>query len=69
MRAGLSPQQQGHILEAYKKLYRQGGTLLENAKALAQQDGLDENVRAMVDAINRSSQHRFGRYLETFRRH
>lgn len=68
IRAGLSPQQQGHILEAYKKLYRQGGTLLENAKALAQQDGLDENVRAMVDAINRSSQHRFGRYLETLRR-
>lgn len=66
-RAGLSEQQQQEIFEAYKKLYRQGGTLLENAKALAQEDGLDKNVRAMVDAITRSSEHRFGRYLETFR--
>lgn len=66
-RAGLSEQQQGKIFEAYKKLYRQGGTLLENANALAKEDGLDENVRAMTDAIRRSSKHRYGRYLETFR--
>jgi UDP-N-acetylglucosamine acyltransferase len=66
-RAGLSEQQQQEIFEAYKKLYRQGGTLLENAKAMAQEDGLDKNVRAIVDAITRSSEHRFGRYLETFR--
>ena len=66
-RAGLSEEQQQKILEAYKKLYRQGGTLLENAKALAQEDGLDENVRAMVEAITRSSEQRFGRYLEKFR--
>ena len=66
-RAGLSQQQQHQIIEAYKKLYRQGGTLLENAKALAQQDRLDENVRAMIDVIIKSSQHRFGRYLERFR--
>jgi UDP-N-acetylglucosamine acyltransferase len=67
IRAALSQQQQQQIFEAYKKLYRQGGTLLENAKALAQEDGLDENVRAMIDMITKSSQHRFGRYLETFR--
>jgi UDP-N-acetylglucosamine acyltransferase len=66
-RAGLSEQQQQKIFEAYRKLYRQGGTLLENAKALAQEDGLEREVRAMVDAITRSSEHRFGRYLETFR--
>ena len=66
-RAGLSEEQQQRIFEAYKKLYRQGGTLLENAKALAQEDGLDENVRAMVEAITRSSEQRFGRYLEKFR--
>jgi UDP-N-acetylglucosamine acyltransferase len=66
-RAGLSEQQQEKIVEAYKKLYRQGGALLENAKALAQEDGLDENVRAMVDAITRSGEQRFGRYLEKFR--
>ena len=67
VRAGLSQQQQRQIFEAYKKLYRQGGALLENAKALAQEDGLDENVRAMIDMIIKSSQQRFGRYLELFR--
>jgi UDP-N-acetylglucosamine acyltransferase len=66
-RAGLSEQQQQSICEAYHTLYRSGGTLLENAKALAQQDGLDENVRAMIDVITKSSEHRFGRYLERFR--
>ena len=67
-RAGLSEQQQERIFDAYRKLYRQGGALLENATALAQEDGLDENVRAMIDAITRSSEQQFGRYLEKFRR-
>jgi UDP-N-acetylglucosamine acyltransferase len=67
VRAGLSEEQQQKICEAYDKLYRQGGALLENAKALSQEDGLDENVRAMIDAITKSSEHRFGRYLEKFR--
>lgn len=66
-RAGLSEQQQQKIFDAYKRLYRQGGTLLENAKSLAQEDGLDENVRTMVDMIIKSGEHRFGRYLEKFR--
>ncbi len=69
VRAGLSEQQQQRILEAYKKLYRQSGSsLLESAKALAKEDGLDENVRAMVDVIIKSGEQRFGRYLEKFRR-
>jgi len=66
-RAGLSQPQQHQIIDAYKKLYRQGGTLLANAKTLAQQDRLDENVRAMAEAIIKSSQHQFGRYREKFR--
>jgi UDP-N-acetylglucosamine acyltransferase len=66
-RAGLGEQQQQEITEAYRKLYRHGGTLLENAKALEQEDGLDENVRAMLDAIIRSGEQRYGRYLEKFR--
>ena len=66
MRAGLSAESQAKIVEAYKKLYRKG-PLLENAKAMSQEDGLDENVKAMLDAIFKSSEHRFGRYLETFR--
>lgn len=67
-RAGLDNEQQERIYGAYKRLYRQGGTLLANAQALAQQDGLDENVRALIDAIFKSCQHRFGRYRETLRR-
>jgi UDP-N-acetylglucosamine acyltransferase len=67
MRAGLSKQQQQKIIEAYRMLYRRGGALLENAKALEQEDGLDENVRTMVESIIRSSEQQFGRYLEKFR--
>lgn len=67
-RAGLTDEQQAKIFEAFKKIYRDdNGVLLERVKALAAQDGLDENVRAMVDAIIKSSEHRFGRYLEQFR--
>lgn len=67
VRAGLNEEQQQKIFEAYHKLYRQGGALLENAKTLSQENGLDENVRAMIDTITKSSQHQYGRYLEIFR--
>ena len=67
VRAGLNEQQQKNVLRAYKRLYRQQGALLENARELAKENGLDENVKAIVEAIMRSSEHRFGRYLETFR--
>jgi UDP-N-acetylglucosamine acyltransferase len=68
MRAGLDEQQQKAVMEAYRKLYRNSNRpLLENAKALSAEGGLDENVRAIVDAIIRSNEHRFGRYLESFR--
>jgi UDP-N-acetylglucosamine acyltransferase len=67
-RAGLTKLQQQKILDAYRKLYRtDGSALLENAKLLAAEDELDENVRAMVDMIIKSSEQRFGRYLELFR--
>ncbi len=66
-RAGLDGPQQERIFEAYKKLYRKEGTLLENARALAAEDGLDENVRDMIDSITKSCEHQFSRYLETFR--
>jgi UDP-N-acetylglucosamine acyltransferase len=66
-RAGLDEERQERIFDAYKQLYRQGGTLLNNARQLAAQDGLDENVRDMIDAILKSSEHRFGRYRETLR--
>jgi UDP-N-acetylglucosamine acyltransferase len=66
-RAGLNEQQQKKINEAYRKLYRKGGALLENAKAMEKQGELDENVQAMLESIIRSSEQRFGRYLESFR--
>ena len=68
MRAGMSEEQQKAIDDAFKSLFRKKAPLLENAKALAATDGLDENVRAMVDSIINSSKHRFGRYLETLRK-
>ncbi len=69
VRAGLDERQRDNIIGAYRKLYRNrnGKTLLENARELAGQDGIDENVRAMVDTIIKSGEHRYGRHLETFR--
>jgi UDP-N-acetylglucosamine acyltransferase len=67
LRAGLDEQQQQKIFDAYKKLYRQPTPLLENARILARQDGLDENVRAIIDMILKSSEQRYARYLEKFR--
>jgi len=66
-RAGFNEQQQERIVRAHDKLYRHGGALLENARKLAQEDGVDENVQAMIDAIINSSEQRYGRYLEKFR--
>jgi len=66
-RAGLSQEQQKAVLEAYKRLYRHEGALLETANAMAQEGQLDESVKAIVDAIIRSSEHQYGRYLETLR--
>ena len=66
-RGGYSPAEQEQIVWAYKMLYRKNGSLLERARALARENGLDENVKAMVDSIDKSSQHRYGRYLELSR--
>jgi UDP-N-acetylglucosamine acyltransferase len=67
-RAGLNEKQQKAINDAYKFLYRDDKKpLLQKAKEMAEEKGLDENVREMVDAILKSSEHRYGRYLEKFR--
>ena len=66
-RAGLTDQQQGNVLDAFKKLYRGNGAFTDRVKTLSEEDRLDENVRAMVNSIVNSGKHRFGRYLETFR--
>lgn len=67
-RAGLNEKQQKEVQEAYKHLYRDDKKpLLYKAKEMAKEAGLDENVRDMVNAILKSSEHRYGRYLEKFR--
>ncbi|MGB7581157.1 MAG: acyl-ACP--UDP-N-acetylglucosamine O-acyltransferase [Sedimentisphaerales bacterium] len=67
-RAGLNEKQQKAIQDAYKHLYRDDKKpLLQKAKEMAKEAGLDENVRDMVDAILKSSEQRYGRYLEKFR--
>jgi UDP-N-acetylglucosamine acyltransferase len=66
-RAGFTEQQQEAIVNAFKKIYKGNGVFIDRVKALSAEDGLDENVRAMVDAILKSNEHRFGRHLELFR--
>lgn len=69
-RGGFTPEQQEAVSKAYSKLYgkKQNGSLLASARAIAQEEGLDDAVRFMVDSIERTSQQRYGRYLELFRR-
>ena len=67
VRAARDDQQQQAVADAFKKIFRNGGPLLENAKQLVQQPDADDNVRAMAETIINSSKHRFGRYRETFR--
>ncbi len=67
IRAGFTAEQQKRIFKAFKKIYKGNGAFLDRVKAVAAEDGLDENVRYMIESIMRSSEHRFGRYLERFR--
>ena len=66
-RAGLDEDVKEKICAAYKSLYRGSKALLTNAKELASEEGMDENIKAMTDAIINSSGHRFGRYRELSR--
>ena len=66
-RAGLSSEQQERVIAAFKKIYKGDGVFLDRVKSVAEEEGLDENVGAMVKAILKSNKHRFGRHLELFR--
>lgn len=68
LRAGFDQSRQEQILRAFKKLFRNDGVLLENTRAVMADEDMDENARAMAQAIINSSKHRYGRYLETFRK-
>jgi UDP-N-acetylglucosamine acyltransferase len=66
-RAGLDETAAASVCEAHRQLYRGSGTLLERAREMLAEGGHCEPVQAMLESIERSSQHRYGRYLETFR--
>lgn len=66
-RAGLTPEDQKKVFETYKFIWRQDGPILERAKEMAQRDDLCAPVQDMIDALIKSSQQRFGRYLELHR--
>lgn len=66
-RAGLSEGEQKAVNDAFKKIWKGEETVMEEAKALSEKDGLPQPVRDIIDALNQSSQQRFGRYLELFR--
>lgn len=68
-RAGLDEKQQAAIMNGFKLLFRAKTPLLQNAEKLIASGDIDENVKAMADSIINSSKHRFGRYLESLRRH
>jgi UDP-N-acetylglucosamine acyltransferase len=66
-RAGLTEEQQDKIFEAFKFIWRSDAPVMERVKELAARDGLDENVKAICDALLTSSHQRFGRNLELHR--
>ncbi|MFC1783816.1 acyl-ACP--UDP-N-acetylglucosamine O-acyltransferase [Planctomycetota bacterium] len=54
---------------AYRSLYRRrnGRTMAQALEELEAREGLDENVRYLVDFLQRASRHRMGRYRELAR--
>lgn len=69
-RGGFTQEQQDAVSKAFVKLYgkKQQGALLANARAMAEDQNTNDAVRLMLDSIEHSSQQRYGRYLELFRR-
>jgi UDP-N-acetylglucosamine acyltransferase len=69
-RGGFTQAQQDAVAEAFNRLYgkKKNGALRATARVMAQEAGVDDVVRPMLDAIEKTSQHRHGRYLELFRR-
>jgi UDP-N-acetylglucosamine acyltransferase len=66
-RAGLTPDEQNSVFEAYKFIWRNSGPVLERVKELAEKGDLTVPVAAMVEAMLKSSKQRFGRHLELYR--
>jgi len=68
-RAGLTPEQQKGVMDTFKKVYREDGPVLEKVREMLADKTLDSVSREIVEFLDRSNKHRFGRYLESLREH
>jgi UDP-N-acetylglucosamine acyltransferase len=68
-RAGFSEESIENLKQAYRRLYRRrdGKSIAHAVEELASEDGLDEHVRYLLAFLQRSHQHRSGRYRELSR--
>ena len=67
-RAGFSDDSIRALEQACRRLYiRRQGPLTTIVEEMTSQDGLDENVKYLLESLQRSFQHRLGRYRELFR--
>lgn len=68
-RSGFSKETISALMKAYRMLYRRRGNraLASIVAEMISQNGLDENVLYLLEFLQRSAQHRMGRYLEQFR--
>lgn len=68
-RADFSPESIAALEMAYRRLFRRSGseTLAATVEELATRNGLDDNVKYLLESLRRRNQHRMGRYRELFR--
>ena len=68
-RAGFSPDSIDQLKVAFRRLYRRrdGKSIVQAVADVANENGLDEQVRYLLEFLQRSHQHRYGRYRELFR--
>lgn len=67
-RAGLSDDDKAAVMSTFRKVYRSEDTIIASATKLKEQGDLLPAANEIVDAILNGSKHRYGRYLESFRK-
>ena len=69
-RAGISEESISALKKAYRRLYKRreaGVPMARLVEEMLAESDLDENVKYLLEFLQRSSQHRMGRYRELFR--
>ncbi len=67
-RAGIPSESIAALQQAYKKLYRRReGSIMQVVEKMLAENGHDDHVVYLLESLQRSFQHRLGRYLEQFR--